>query len=96
MSRYEPPSRQETRQEPRQDGEFEPFSDFSGPIQPPADSERRVLSVSEVAKYCGVPSEEVLNWIDTGRLVATYMGHGGYRIAVGDFLAFFSRYTFLI
>ena len=96
MSRYEPTSRNDSIQEPTHDREFEPFSDFSGPIQPPADGERRVLSVSEVAKYCGVQSEEVLTWIDTGRLMASYMRHGGYRIAVGDFLAFFSRYAFLI
>ncbi len=96
MSRYEPPSRRDTRQKPSQEREFEPFADFSGPIQTPADSERQVLSVSEVAKYCGVPSEEVLNWIDTGRLVASYVCHGDYRIAVGDFLAFFTRYVFLI
>ena len=96
MSRYEPAGRNDSFQEPSQDREFEPFSDFSGPIQPPADRERRVLSVSEVAKYCGVPTEEVLTWIDSGRLVASYMPHGGYRIAAGDFLAFFSRYTFLI
>jgi hypothetical protein len=75
---------------------YEPFADFSGPIRPPADSERRVLSISEVAKYCGVESEEVLEWIATGRLVACYVPPGGYRIAVGDFLTFFSRYTFLI
>ena len=75
---------------------FEPFADFSGPIQPPADSERRVLSISEVAEYCGVESEEVLEWIATGRLVASQVRHGGYRIAVGDFTAFFSQYEFLI
>ena len=55
-----------------------------------------MLSVSDVAKYCSVPSEEVLSWIDTGRLVASQLRHGGYRIAVGDFMAFFSRYAFLI
>ena len=54
------------------------------------------LSVSDVARYCGVPTEEVVRWIDTGRLVATYLDHGGFRIAVGDFMAFFSRYAFLI
>ena len=96
MSRYEPASRHETDHDYSSERSFEAFSDFSGPIQPPADSERRVLSVSDVAKYCGVPSEEVLNWIDTGRLVASYLRTGGYRIAVGDFMAFFTRYTFMI
>ena len=96
MSRYEPPSRHDSGQEPDHDLEFECFADFSGPVQPPVDTERRVLSVTEVARYCGVPSEEVLNWIDTGRLVASYLRHGAYRIAVGDFLAFFNRYAFLI
>ena len=75
---------------------FEPFADFSGPIQPPADSERRVLSVSEVAEFCGVDSEVVLIWIDMGRLVASHVRPGGYRIAVGDFTVFFSQYEFLI
>ena len=96
MSRYEPPSRHDSDEVFGPDYEFEPFADFSGPVQPPADSERRVLSVSDIAKYCGVPSEEVLSWIDTGRLVASCLRHGGYRIAVGDFMAFFSRYAFLI
>ena len=96
MSRYEPASRNDSIQELSQDREFEPFSDFSGPIQPPADGERRVLSVSDVAKYCGVQSEEVLSWIDTGRLVANYMRHGGYRISADNFMAFFTRYAFLI
>ena len=96
MSRYEPPSRHDLDEESIRESGFEPFADFGGPIQAPADSERRVLSVSDVAKYCGVPSEEVLSWIDTGRLVASYLRHGGYRIAVGDFMAFFNRYAFLI
>lgn len=96
MSRFERPSRQDSHQNLGREAEYEPFSDFSGPIQAPADGERRVLSVAEIAKYCGVPREEVLSWIDTGRLVASYLRHGGYRIAVGDFMAFFSRYAFLI
>ena len=96
MSGTGPPSSNDSDQESGPDEGFEPFADFSGPIQPPADSERRVLSLSEVAEFCGVESEEVLIWIDTGRLVASYVRPGGYRIAVGDFLAFFSRYTFLI
>ncbi len=48
------------------------------------------------AEYCGVESVEVLNWIGSGQLVASQMCGGGYRITVGDFLTFFSRYTFLI
>lgn len=96
MSRSEPPSRQETKRERVTEHDFEPFADFSGPIQAPADSERRILSVSDVAKYCGVPTGEVESWIDTGRLVATYLRHGGVRIAMGDFMAFFTRYAFLI
>jgi hypothetical protein len=72
------------------------YADFSGPIQAPADGERQVLSVADVARYCGVSGEQVLDWIETGRLVASYLRHGSYRVAAGDFTAFFSRYAFLI
>ena len=94
MSETGPPSRDDSDRESANDRGFEPFADFSGPIQPPADSERRVLSLSEVAEFCGVDSEDVLIWIDTGRLAASYVRPGGYRVAVGDFMAFFSLYEF--
>lgn len=60
----------------------------------PKDWERRVLSVSEASRYCSVPSEEVLTWIDTGMLRATRVGLGVYRIGVSDLMAFLQSYGF--
>ncbi len=55
------------------------------------DTERRFLSVAEVARYCGIADVEVLTWIDSGELNASRVAIGRYRIAVGDLLAFLER-----
>jgi excisionase family DNA binding protein len=56
------------------------------------DTERRFLSVAEVARYCGIADVEVLTWIDSGELRAARVAIGRYRIAVGDLLAFLARF----
>ena len=55
------------------------------------DTERRFLSLAEVARYCGIADVEVLTWIDSGELNASRVTIGRYRIAVGDLLAFLER-----
>ncbi len=55
------------------------------------DTERRFLSVAEVARYCGIADVEVLTWIDSGELNASRVAIGRFRIAVGDLLAFMER-----
>ncbi len=55
------------------------------------DTERKFLSVVEVASYCGIADVEVLAWIDSGELNAARVAIGRYRIAVGDLLAFLER-----
>lgn len=56
------------------------------------DVARYLLSSVEVAKFCGVPREEVLGWIDSGRLKAAYFPIDRYRIDVGDLLAFLHKF----
>jgi hypothetical protein len=56
------------------------------------DTARRVLNTAEIARYCGVPNEEVLGWIDNGMLKASYIPVGRYRVNVDDFVVFLSRY----
>ena len=60
----------------------------------PQDTERRFLSVAEVARYCGVVDVEVLTWIDSEELNASRVAIGRYRIAVGDLMAFLERLDF--
>ena len=60
------------------------------------DTERRFLSVAEVARYCGIADVEVLTWIDSGELKAARVAIGRYRIAVGDLLAFLERVHLLL
>lgn len=67
-------------------------SGLSPMIAVPQDRVRRLLKVADIARYCGVPTEEVLGWIDNGMLRANYLPHGRYRIATGDFLAFAQKY----
>ncbi len=55
------------------------------------DTERRFLSVAEVARYCGIADVEVLTCIDAGELNASRVAFGRYRIAVGDLMAFLER-----
>lgn len=62
----------------------------------PQDTERRFLSIAEVASYCGIADVEVLRWIDSGELNATRVAIGRYRMAVGDLLAFLERHRFLL
>jgi excisionase family DNA binding protein len=59
---------------------------------PRTDVVRRFLTPYEVARYCGVPNEEVLSWIDSGKLRATYLPIGRYRIAVPDLMVFLHRF----
>ncbi len=60
------------------------------------DTERRFLSVAEVARYCGVADVEVLTWIDSEELNASRVAIGRYRIAVGDLMAFLERLDFAL
>ena len=53
---------------------------------------RHLLSSTEVARFCGVPREEVLGWIDSGKLKASYLPVDRYRIDVGDLLAFLHKF----
>ena len=66
--------------------------DLKAMMRVPQDRERRVLSLGDVAAYCGVPTEEVLGWIDSGMLPATYLPYGRYRVDAGDFLAFVQKF----
>jgi hypothetical protein len=96
MIRDESPNRHGFERELDRSSEDESSADYAGPIQTHGDSQRCLLSAGEVARYCSVPTAEVLGWIDTGRLLATRVRYGAYRIAIGDFMAFISRYAFLI
>ncbi len=57
---------------------------------------RHLLNSVEVARYCGVPREEVLGWIDSGKLKASYFPVDRYRIRVGDLLAFLHKFKVAI
>ena len=57
---------------------------------------RHLLNSSEVARYCGVPREEVLGWIDSGKLKATHFPIDRYRIEVGDLIAFLHKFEVAI
>jgi len=70
--------------------------DLGGPLQVPEDHVRRVLSAGEVAQYCDVATDQVLDWIDSGRLRASLVPHDRYRIDTGDFLAFLQRFEIAI
>ena len=90
MRRFEPDAAREIGLD------LELFDDFGGPVQIPEDRVRRLLTATDVARYCGVATDEVLNWIDSGRLVASYVPHGRYRITSGDFVAFLRRFDVAI
>ena len=68
------------------------MDDLGAMIRVPGDRVRRVLTLGDVARYCSVPTEEVLGWIDGGMLPATYVPHGRYRVDAGDFLAFVQKF----
>jgi len=57
---------------------------------------RHLLNSVEVARYCGVPREEVLGWIDSGKLKAAYYPVDRYRIDVGDLMAFLHKFKVAI
>jgi hypothetical protein len=78
------------------DIELDLFDDFGGPVQVPEDHVRRVLTASDVGKFCGVATDQVLDWIDSGRLPASHIPNGRYRISTEDFLAFVDRYEIAI
>ena len=55
------------------------------------DTEQRFLTHEEVAAYCGVPVCEVRSWISAGRLQATRLEDGRYRVRGQDFLMLLYR-----
>ena len=63
------------------------------PVMPAAaDRQRKFLDANDIARYCGVPREEVLGWIDSGALRAVYLPHGRYCVNAQDFVAFVYRF----
>lgn len=64
-------------------------------VQAP-DNARHILSLSEVAAFCGVPVQRVLSWIDAGLLKATAVDHGHYRITAEEFSAFLAKSDILV
>ena len=64
--------------------------------RPKTDVVRQFLTPYEVARFCGVPNEEVLSWIDTGKLNAAYFPIGRYRIAVPDLIVFLHQFDVTI
>ena len=52
--------------------------------RPTGDYVRRFLSIFDVAAYCGVFPDDVLDWIECGMLKATYIPPSHYRIAFDD------------
>jgi hypothetical protein len=65
-------------------------------VRPETDLVRQFLTPYEVARFCGVPNEEVLSWIDSGKLSATYFPIGRYRIAVPDLIVFLHQFDVAI
>lgn len=65
-------------------------------VRPKTDVVRQFLTPYEVARFCGVPNEEVLSWIDSGKLNATYFPIGRYRIAVPDLIVFLHQFDVAI
>ena len=54
--------------------------------RPAEDCVRRFLSIFDVAAYCDVLPDDVLDWIECGILRATYIPPRHYRIAFDDLL----------
>jgi hypothetical protein len=54
----------------------------------PKDDVRRFLSTFEVALYCDVTPEIVLDWIEGGLLKASCVSPEDYRVAFDDLLVF--------
>ena len=70
--------------------------DLTSLVRPKTDVVRQFLTPWEVARFCGVPNEEVLSWIDSGKLKATYFPIGRYRIAVPDLVVFLHQFDVAI
>jgi excisionase family DNA binding protein len=54
--------------------------------------ERRFFTTSEVARFCEVSNDGVLNWIKSGKLRAFATPGGHYRVSAEDFRTFLARY----
>ena len=54
--------------------------------RPNGDYVRRFLSIFDVAAYCGVLPDDVLDWIEFGMLEAAHIPPRHYRIAFHDLL----------
>lgn len=65
-------------------------------IRSQQDVARRFLTAQEVARYCSVPEPEVLSWIDSGMLKASYVSAGRYRVTTEDFIVFLQKYDIAI
>jgi len=48
----------------------------------------KLLTTTEISKYCSVTTETVANWIKSGKLKASVTPGKRYRIRVGDFIDF--------
>ncbi len=59
--------------------------------RPAGDYVRRFLSLFDVAAYCGVFPDDVLDWIEYGELKATHIPPRSYRIAFEDLLVFLQK-----
>jgi len=55
------------------------------------DSERRFLSIYDVAAYCGVLPDDVLDWIEDGRLEASHIQPHRYRVLFNDLLVLLQK-----
>jgi len=74
----------------------QPERELRSPVRPETDVVRQFLTPYEVARFCGVPTEEVRSWIDSGKLKAAYFLIGRYRIAVPDLVVFLHRFDVAI
>ena len=59
--------------------------------RPTGDYVRRFLSIFDVAAYCGVLPDDVLDWIECGMLEATHIPPRHYRIVFGDLLVLLQK-----
>lgn len=53
---------------------------------------KKRLSMQDIATYCMVSTMTVRRWIKSGRLLATRLPSGHYRVSVADFRDFLERY----
>ena len=59
--------------------------------RPAEDYVRRFLSIFDVAAYCDVLPDDVLDWIECGMLEATHIPPRFYRIAFDDLLVLLQK-----